>query len=127
MPNVLSEREGRRSMESRFAQQLKKGVLDMVVLRLICERDTYGYELLQELEKKGESFFRLKEGTLYPVLYRLEDNGLIRASWKTGEGRVSPKKYYQITEDGKRVLEEYQEIWERFSACVDRLCGEEGK
>ena len=43
-------------MENRFAQQLKKGVLDMVVLKLICEKDSYGYELLQELEKKGESF-----------------------------------------------------------------------
>ena len=111
-------------MESRFAQQLKKGVLDMVVLKLIRDRDTYGYELLQELELKGAGFFSLKEGTLYPVLYRLEDNGLIQAFWKTGEGRISPKKYYQITEDGKRVLAEYQEIWNNFEMCVDRLCRE---
>ena len=112
-------------MEEKFAQQLKKGVLDMVVLKLISQRQTYGYELLQKLEQQGEGFFQLKEGTLYPVLYRLEDSGLIEASWKMSEGRTAPKKYYQITEKGNQIYQAYESIWKDFHACVEKLCGRE--
>ena len=59
-------------MEDSFAQQLKKGVLEMLVLKLICEKPAYGYELLSELKKSSQGRFCLKEGTLYPILYRLE-------------------------------------------------------
>ena len=79
-------------MEDRFAQQLKKGVLEMLVLKLICEKPAYGYELLSELKKSSQGRFCLKEGTLYPILYRLEDDGMIRSQWSTGEGRTAPKK-----------------------------------
>lgn len=89
-------------MDNKFAQQLKKGVLDMVVLRLVEEKSTYGYEIIQQLEQRGEGFFNLKEGTLYPVLYRLEDSGLIESFWQNGEGRTAPKKYYTITEKAVR-------------------------
>lgn len=112
-------------MENRFEQQLKKGVLDMIVLNLISRKDTYGYELLQELEKRGKGFFDLKEGTLYPVLYRMGDGGLIRSSWKTGEGRMTPKKYYEITDTGRQRISEYREIWRAFAECVDSICEEE--
>lgn len=98
-------------MENKFIQQMKKGVLDMIVLNIIRKKHTYGYELIQKLEREGEGFFDLKEGTLYPVLYRLEDSGFIRASWHTEEGRT--------------VLEEYRKIWRNFKICVDRLCEEE--
>lgn len=97
----------------------------MIVLKLICEKDTYGYEILQELEKKGGDFFTLKEGTLYPVLYRLEDNGLIISKWQAGEGRNTPKKYYSITETGGKAYEEYQATWKRFQLCIQQMCGVE--
>lgn len=113
-------------MEQRFAQQIKKGVLDMIVLRLICEEDTYGYGLLQKLEQRGGGYFDLKEGTLYPVLYRLEDAGLIRSAWQaSGERRAAPKKYYSATEAGRARYAEYRRVWSEFSACVERLCAEE--
>lgn len=114
-------------MENKFIQQMKKGVLDMIVLNIIRKKHTYGYELIQKLEREGEGFFDLKEGTLYPVLYRLEDSGFIRASWHTEEGRTAPKKYYEITEEGRTVLEEYRKIWGNLKICVDRLCGEVSK
>lgn len=114
-------------MENRFAQQIKKGVLDMIVLKLISERDTYGYELIQQLEKRGHDFFKLKDGTLYPVLYRLEDSGLIVSAWKNGEGRSTPKKYYSITKAGWEAYQRYWQTWTEFSACVARLCEEEEK
>ena len=71
-------------MEDRYLQQLKKGVLEMLVLRLICRKPAYGYELLNRLKTDSDGLFTLKEGTLYPILYRLEDDGMIQASWTTG-------------------------------------------
>lgn len=112
-------------MDSRFARQMKKGVLDMIVLKLVAEKDTYGYELLLELSERGDGFFDLKEGTLYPVLYRLEDSGMIEAFWQNGTGRSTPKKYYRITDAGRETLTEYLGIWKQFEKCVDDLCEEE--
>lgn len=106
-------------MEDRFSQQLKKGVLEMLVLRLICQKPTYGYELLQRLKEQSHGRFALKEGTLYPILYRLEDEGMITARWSQGEGRVAPKKIYEATEAGhqeniRRIL-----VWQEFEETVN--------
>lgn len=70
-------------MESRFERQLKKGALEMLVLGLVCAGPTYGYELLGSMARRSNGLFALKEGTLYPILYRLEDDGLIEAQWRT--------------------------------------------
>lgn len=70
-------------MESRFEQQLKKGALELVVLQLICQQPAYGYELILRLRAVGGGLLAVKEGTLYPILYRLEDDGLIEATWQT--------------------------------------------
>ena len=91
-------------MEDRFSQQLKKGVLDMLVLHLVCVRPRYGYELLTYLKEHSQGLFTLKEGTLYPILYRLEDEGLIHAYEPTPEG---------IQEDRRR-----QAIWQDFQQTV---------
>lgn len=109
-------------MEERFIQQLKKGVLDMVVLQLVAQRNTYGYEMLQQLEEESNGCFTLKEGTLYPILYRLEDNKLIQSAWQLSKGKKTPKKYYSITDKGKEVLKEYEMIWKNFKVCVDYFC-----
>lgn len=73
-------------MESRFERQLKKGALEMLVLGLVCAGPTYGYELLGSHGRRSNGLFALKEGTLYPILYRLEDDGLIEAQWRTSRG-----------------------------------------
>ena len=75
-------------MESRFERQLKKGALEMLVLGLVCAGPTYGYELLGSMARRSNGLFALKEGTLYPILYRLEDDGLIEAQWRTSGGRT---------------------------------------
>lgn len=108
-------------MEDRFSQQLKKGVLEMLVLRLICEQPTYGYELLQRLKERSHSRFSLKEGTLYPILYRLEDEGLISARWSQGEGRVAPKKIYEATEPGHQENVRRIMVWREFEETVNAL------
>lgn len=106
-------------MEDRYLQQLKKGVLEMLVLELVCKGPTYGYELLSKLKSVSGGKFQLKEGTLYPILYRLEDDGLIAASWSQGEGRVAPKKIYEATEKGQEENMRRQKIWQEFVETVN--------
>ena len=106
-------------MEDRFAQQLKKGVLEMLVLRLICRQPTYGYELLQRLKGESHGRFSLKEGTLYPILYRLEDDGFIAARWSQGEGRTAPKKIYEATEAGRLEDIRRYSVWTEFEETVN--------
>ncbi len=114
-------------MDERFAQQLKKGVLEMLVLKLICREATYGYELLSRLKNGSGGMFALKEGTLYPILYRLEDEGMIAASWTAGEGKIAPKKIYTATEKGREENLRRQIYWKDFTGIVDTLLGEEEK
>lgn len=106
-------------MDDRFSQQLKKGVLEMLVLKLICVKPTYGYELLTRLKAQSQGRFLLKEGTLYPILYRLEDDGLIAAKWSQGEGRMAPKKMYEATEKGKEENIRRQRVWREFEETVN--------
>ena len=108
-------------MEDRFAQQLKKGVLEMLVRKLICEKPAYGYELLSELKLSSQGRFSLKEGTLYPILYRLEDDGMIRSQWSTGEGRAAPKKIYEATEAGRAENLRRQRVWREFENTVNAI------
>lgn len=113
-------------MEDRIERQLKKGALELIVLRLLAERPGYGYELLTELARRSGGVFALREGTLYPILYRLEDDGLLKAGWSAGEGRGAPKKTYEITDAGHDALARGQALWREFSAAVSGLLlGEE--
>ena len=114
-------------MDDRFAQQLKKGVLEMLVLKLICREATYGYELLSRLKETSSGLFSLKEGTLYPILYRLEDDGMIAASWTAGAGKVAPKKIYSATEKGKEENLRRQVCWQEFCTVVDAMLKVEEK
>ena len=109
-------------MDDRFLQQLKKGVLEMLVLETICKGSTYGYELMTGLKARSNGMIALKEGTLYPILYRLEDEELIQSSWSQGEGRVAPKKMYTATEKGKQERLYRWQIWGAFVSAVDVFC-----
>ena len=106
-------------MDERFIQQLKKGVLELLVLDTICQGPTYGYALLTTLKENTNGAFALKEGTLYPILYRLEDDGLIVSSWSAAEGRTAPKKIYTATDSGHTARLQRKEIWQDFTATVD--------
>jgi DNA-binding PadR family transcriptional regulator len=83
------------------SKQLKKGIIEILILKLLSEERMYGYQLIQELDKRSNGIFKMKEGTLYPVLYRLEDSGMIESFWEQDtERRSVPRKYYKITEEG---------------------------
>lgn len=97
-------------MNGNISRQLKKGILEIVILKLLSEREMYGYELVSELNRRSESF-SIKEGTLYPILYRLEDNGLMETRWEQSGPRGQPKKYYTVTQEGKRAMAEAYSQW----------------
>ena len=66
----------------------------------------------------------MKEGTLYPVLYRLEDGGYICSAWQDREGRSAPKKYYTVTDKGRRTYAQYWSQWIELIDCVKCICRE---
>ena len=87
-----------------FEREMKRGTLELLVLRLLSEGRTYGYELVSQLSERSDGWIELKEGTLYPVLYRLEDAELIASEWNPPERGV-PRKYYKITPKGRKRLQ----------------------
>ena len=102
--------------------QLRKGVLEYCVLRLIAKEPTYGYDLVMQLKQVG--FADISESTLYPLLLRLEQQKKV-----TVERKPSPKgpsrKYYFITESGKEALLNFQQDWSRLCQLVEKIFQEE--
>lgn len=111
-------------MKEKYEKQMKKGVLDMLVLRLLRSEPKYGYQIIQEMRDKSGETFLLKDGTLYPILYRLEDEGLVVSRWSEAEGKQIARKYYEVTEEGNRALEEIEAAWSRICGGVSRIMEE---
>lgn len=108
-------------MQEKYERQMKKGVLDMLVLQLLTEEKKYGYQLIMELREKSGDIFSLKEGTLYPILYRLEDDGLVESRWSGAESKQIPRKYYLMTKKGRQVLEEMYQSWRQITEGINKL------
>lgn len=110
------------SLERRDASmdnaQLLKGVLEGCVLAIIAEGETYGYEIIGALEKAG--FEEIGEGTLYPVLTRLDKNKLILC--RRAKSPLGPvRKYYSITDEGTRALNEFKERYRKISSSAGMI------
>ncbi len=87
-----------------FSKEILKGALDPVVLSILDRYgECYGYELVERIKEKTDGIFDLKEGTVYPLLYRMEDQGLITSSYKS-MGKGKNRRYYEITDEGKKQL-----------------------
>ena len=108
-------------MNDKYERQMKKGVLDMLVLRLLRSEAKYGYQIIQEMKEKSEETFLLKDGTLYPILYLLEDDNLVVIKWSEAEGKQVPRKYYEITEEGQKTLDEIEAVWKRISDGIAKI------
>lgn len=98
--------------------QLRKGTLEGCILKIIDREPTYGYAIATTLRDCG--FADLTEGTLYPLLLRLERKGLIAAEYRAGSGGPS-RKYYQLTPDGAQCLAEFVAAWQTTCAAVNRI------
>lgn len=108
-------------MVSKDINQIKKGILKILVLKLLQEEKRYGYELLVEMDKRSGGFFKIKEGTLYPILYKLEDDGFVISEWEFPGNREKARKYYFITEEGRRELCDLAEFWNDFVVNVQEI------
>ena len=111
-------------MNKNYERQLKKGVFEILVLQLLIKEEKYGYQLISELKDKSDGVFTLKEGTLYPILYRLEDDGLVVSRWSVPSGKEVSRKYYAITDEGRTTLEELKILWNGFSDKVIEILHE---
>lgn len=111
-------------MNDKYEKQMKKGVLEMLVLKLLEPEAKYGYQIIQEMREKSEGAFLLKDGTLYPILYRLEDDGLVISEWSEAGGRQTARKYYKITDKGRETLTEIQSLWIKISEGISKVLEE---
>lgn len=103
-------------------KSLASGSTTMLILKLIETEDMYGYRMIEELEKKSNNVFTLKAGTLYPILHGLEQQGMITAYDSVSEeGRQ--RRYYRITEKGRKLLYEKKEEWETYAKAVKNVMG----
>lgn len=94
----------------------------MLLLKLLENHDMYGYQMIKELEMQSEDIFSLKEGTLYPLLHLLEQQEAITSYEKIAEnGRM--RKYYHLTEDGKRILLQKKKEWDTYQKAVNKVMG----
>lgn len=106
----------------KISKGLMAGSTALMVLHLIAERDMYGYEIVHELEQRSDNVFSLKEGTLYPVLHGLENDGYAQSYMQAAESG-KPRKYYSITQKGRKALAEKKAEWTVFSKSVNLVIG----
>lgn len=100
------------------------GSTNLLLLSLLDEADRYGYEIIKELELRSDKAFQFKEGTLYPVLHKLENSGFVKSYMAKGD-TGKERRYYQITKKGKKQLVEEREKWKVFSTSVSKVIGGE--
>ena len=94
--------------------------VSMLVLALLKGREMYGYQIIEELDRRSEHVFQMKEGTLYPILHGLEkDKCLSSYQQEAPTGRV--RKYYRLTKRGKKLLDEKRAEWGAFQQGVDSV------
>lgn len=91
----------------------------LLILNLLSEKSYYGYELIKTLKLRSNDIFDMKEGTLYPILHKLENDELIYSAEKEVSGRV--RKVYTITDKGLKVLEKEKKEWREFSVAVNQV------
>ena len=97
-------------------KSLLSGSMTMLILRLLSEKDMYGYEMIETLRQKSQNVFELKAGTLYPLLHGLEDKGMLTSYEKEYSGKT--RKYYSITKNGKKLLKQKKEEWNEYSGAI---------
>jgi transcriptional regulator len=103
-----------------FGRDLKKGSAELLVLALIEDRPRHGYEIGKLIERRSRGRITFRIGSLYPILCRLEERGLIQGRWveKAGERR---RRFYRLTADGRKFLAEQRNLWEQFVAAVNQV------
>lgn len=102
-------------------KELLKGSTSLLVLNLLSKEDMYGYQIIKKLTELSDNVFELKEGTLYPILHSLEENNYILSYWDDSTSKK--RKYYNITDLGKKTLLEKEKEWKIFSKGMNNVIG----
>jgi PadR family transcriptional regulator PadR len=106
-----------------YDREFLTGTVGVLILALLTERAMYGYEILQEAERRSARQFQMKEGTLYPALHHMERSGLLKADWREGETGHA-RKYYSLTAKGRRKARSKRDQWEAISAAMRTILGD---
>ena len=100
-------------------KSLVSGSTSMLILRLLEDKDMYGYEMIETLEKKSNNVFTLKAGTLYPLLHSLEEKKYLTAYEDEAGGKI--RKYYSLTKEGKKYLKAKKDEWQEYQSAVSNV------
>ena len=106
-------------MSGRTNPQFMNGVPELLILRLLNEREMYGYELVRAIQTGSDEVIKLGEGVVYPGLHALERDGFLRSRRSTAAGRQ--RVHYRLTARGRRRLGEVSENWRRINEAVQRV------
>ncbi len=98
------------------------GTTMLLLLSLLSEKDCYGYEIIKELKERSEDVFQFKEGTLYPVLHKMESDGYVK-SYRSEADNGKTRTYYKITRAGADQLAAEKEKWNEYARGVVRVAG----
>ena len=98
---------------------------DMLVLKLLEGEDMYGYQMIEPLRARSNNVFDMKAGTLYPLLHQLEEKGYL-TTYEEAAGEARVRKYYHLTEKGRKYLVQRQQDWKVFSGAVVDVLGGAG-
>lgn len=120
--NVSPDRDRNSRSGSERSTQLLKGVLDMCLLAVISEEPSYGYEMARKLTSRGLDL--ASEGAIYPVLSRLQRNGLVEG-YLVASPEGPARKYYRLEKKGVAALEEWSKAWRELSRGVENVLGGE--
>lgn len=112
--------DAERSVVEKARRELARGTVELAILAMLGSRPRYGYELLTELNGLTGGVPELKEGTLYPLLHRLEDAGVVASTWEA-QGRTPPRKYYELSAAGREQLAMLRGEWDRIVNGMRRL------
>lgn len=107
-----------------ISADILRGHTDAIILTQLAQGDNYGYEINKRIRERTEGQYGFKEATLYTAFKRLEGAGLITSYWG-GEGPGARRRYYAITEEGRRHLDENRREWQTTRALLDALIASE--
>jgi PadR family transcriptional regulator PadR len=97
--------------------ELLQGTLDMLILKAVSLGPLHGYGVLLRIQQISQDRLEIQQGSLYPALYRLEDQGWIASEWAESENKRKAK-FYRLTADGKKRLQSEEEKWKRMSEVI---------
>jgi len=108
-------------MELHMDTKLLSGTVEMLILEVVSQGPSYGYEITQTVLARSGGLFELKEGSLYPALHRIERQKLLESYWTEHDGRR--RKYYRLTTAGRKALAARRQEWMNFSTGVNGVLG----